>query len=75
MVEVMTHLELVDDAKQAWKWISMQAMVLAAAIQGAWLYIPEDLKLSIPPNVVQGVTLVLLVAGVAGRLVKQEPKP
>lgn len=71
----MTRIELVDDAKQAWKWISMQAMVLAAAIQGAWLYIPEDLKLSIPPNIVQGLTLVLLFVGVAGRLVKQEPKP
>ncbi len=52
----------------------MQAMVVAAALQGAWLFIPEDLKASIPPDVVQGVTLALLAFGVAGRLVKQEPK-
>lgn len=52
----------------------MQAMVVAAAIQGAWLFVPEGMKASIPANVVQGVTIVLLVLGVAGRLVKQEPK-
>ena len=71
----MTRLELVDDAKQAWRWLSVQSMVVAAAIQGAWLFVPDDLKASIPPDVVQGVTLALLAFGVAGRLVKQEPKP
>lgn len=67
-------MTLVDNAKQAWRWLSVQAMIVAAAIQGAWLFIPEDMKSSIPPNVVQGVTLALLALGVAGRLVKQEPK-
>lgn len=67
-------MKLVDDAKQAWRWFSVQAMVLAGAIQGAWLFIPEDLKSSIPPNIVQGVTIALLVLGVAGRVVDQKPK-
>jgi hypothetical protein len=70
----MSRLELVDDAKQAGRWISMQSMVVAGAIQGAWLFLPEDLKASIPPNVVQGITLALLAFGVAGRLVKQKAK-
>ena len=68
-------MKLVDDAKQAWRWVSMWCMTIAGAIQLAWLGIPEDLKASIPPDVVQGVTLALLAFGVAGRLVKQEPKP
>lgn len=67
-------MTLVDNAKQAWRWLSVQAMIVAAAIQASWLFIPEDMKASIPPNVVQGVTLALLALGVAGRLVKQEPK-
>jgi hypothetical protein len=71
----MTKLELVDDAKQAFTWISMWCMTLAGAIQGAWIFIPDDLKSSIPPNIVQAVTLALLAFGVAGRLVKQETKP
>jgi hypothetical protein len=65
-------MTLVDDARSAWRWISMQSMVVAGAIQGAWLFIPEDLKSSVPPNIVQAVTLALLAFGVAGRLVKQK---
>jgi len=67
-------MKLVDDAKQAWRWFSVQAMVLAGAIQGAWVFIPEDMKASIPPTVVQWVTIVLLVFGVAGRIVDQKPE-
>jgi hypothetical protein len=67
-------MTLVEDARSAWRWFSVQSMVVAGAIQGAWLFIPEDLKASIPADIVQGVTLALLAFGVAGRLVKQEPK-
>jgi hypothetical protein len=70
----MSRLELVDDAKQAGRWLSVQSMVVAGAVQGAWLFLPEDLKASIPPNVVQGITLALLAIGVVGRLVKQKAK-
>jgi len=67
-------MKFVDDAKQAWRWFSVQAMALAAAIQGAWVFIPEDMKASIPQNIVQWVTIALLVFGVAGRVVDQRPK-
>lgn len=67
-------MKLVDDFKQCWRWISVQAMVLAGAVQGAWLMIPDDMRTSIPPHVVQGVTIALLVLGVAGRLVDQSKK-
>lgn len=65
---------LVDNARSAWRWFSVQAMVLAGAIQGAWVFTPEDMRTSIPPEVVQVATIVLLVLGVAGRLVDQTPK-
>lgn len=68
-------MKLVDDVKDAWKWFSVQAMVLAGAIQGAWIFIPEDMKSSIPPNIVQGTTIALLVFGVTGRIVDQKKKP
>lgn len=67
-------MKLVADWKRAWKWLSVQAMVVAGSIQGAWIFIPEDMKVSIPSGVVQGCTLVLLVLGVVGRLVDQKPK-
>jgi len=67
-------VEIVPDIKRAYRWFSVQAMVLATAIQGAWLIIPDDMKSSIPHGYVTAVTMALLVLGVAGRLVKQEPK-
>ena len=64
-------LKLVDDAKGAWRWFSVQAMVLAGAVQGAWMFLPDEMKASIPTNIVQWATGGLLVVGIAGRLVKQ----
>lgn len=70
----MKKMTLVEDAKCAWRWFSVQAMVVAGAIQAAWLFVPLDMKASIPANVVQWATLTLLALGVAGRLVQQPPK-
>jgi hypothetical protein len=67
-------MKLVEDAKQAWRWFSMQAMVLAVAVQGTWEMVPADMKASIPQQYVTWLTLGLLVLGIAGRLVKQGEK-
>lgn len=64
-------MKLVDDWKDAWKWISVNCMIIATAIQGAWMYIPDDMRTAIPSGIVNIVTLILLAAGIAGRLVKQ----
>lgn len=68
-------VKLVDDARRAWRWISMQCMAWALAIQGAWELAPDDLKAGMPPKLVTVVTVSLLVLGIVGRMVKQEPKP
>ncbi len=65
-------MKLVDDWKQAWKWISMNCMVVATAVQGAWVYIPEDLRSNVHPTIVHVLTIGLLVLGIAGRLIKQD---
>ncbi len=65
-------MKLVDDAKQAYKWFSMQAMGLAIALQGGWAAVPDNLKQYISPKTVTSITIVLLVLGVIGRLVKQD---
>jgi len=67
-------MTLVENAKQSWRWLSVQAMTMAGALQGAWMYVPEDLKVNIPKDVVHWMTLALLVAGVLGRLIKQPTK-
>lgn len=67
-------MKLVEDAKGAWRWFSMQCMAGALAIQGAWEVIPADMKSSIPQQYVTWLTLGLLAFGMVGRLVKQGEK-
>ena len=64
-------IKLVQDWKYAWKWFSTNMMVIATAIQGAWMYIPEDMKTNIPHNIVNILTMVLLGLGLVGRIVQQ----
>lgn len=67
-------IQLVDNARQAWRWFSVQAMTLAVAFQGAWALLDADMRARVPPEIVGAITIVLLVAGIAGRLVAQPPK-
>jgi len=64
-------MKLIENWRKSWRMLSVQAMTAAAAIQGAWASVPEDMKASIPPGLVHWVTLSLLVLGIAGRLVDQ----
>lgn len=64
-------MKLIANWKKAWRMLSVQAMALAGAVQGAWMFIPDGMRSSIPANVVQAVTIALLVLGVIGRLVDQ----
>ena len=68
-------MKVVENARNAWRWFSVQAMVLAGAVQGAWLFVPDDLRASVPQTWMQGITIALMVMGVAGRLVKQKETP
>lgn len=65
-------MKLVDDFRKAYKWFSMQCMALALALQGAWEFIPDDLRSGVPPRAVTVITLGLLVLGIVGRLIKQD---
>jgi len=64
-------MTLVPNARKAWRWISMQAMGVAVALQGAWVFIPDDLKARAGDDLANWVTGALLVLGMIGRLVKQ----
>jgi hypothetical protein len=64
-------MRLITEWRQAWRMLSMQAMGLAAAVQGAWLGLPGDLRAMVPPHLVYYLTLALMVLGIVGRLVHQ----
>lgn len=64
-------MKLVEGAKQAYKWFSMQAMAVATAIVSTWAMLPTELKAMIPAKYMAGITATVLVAGMVGRLLKQ----
>ena len=43
-------MKLVSNARSCWKWISMWCMTIAGAVQGAWVYMPDDMRTSLPPR-------------------------
>jgi len=65
-------MKLVDDAKKAWTWFCMWAMSAAATLQAVYIALPAELKASIPADWVQILTVVILIFGMFGRLVKQQ---
>lgn len=74
------RLQLVDDARRAWRHFSTIALAISSGILGAWAMMPDDLKASLPPGtpaIVAKVLLVVTVWGLIGKFLKQplrEPK-
>jgi uncharacterized membrane protein (DUF4010 family) len=62
---------LIENASQAWRMFSVQAMAVAAAIQVAWPALPDSVKAGLPPSVVTWVTCAVLVLGIIGRVIQQ----
>lgn len=67
-------IKLVDDWRQAWRWISINSMTLAGSMQLTWINIPDDLRQGFDPILINYLTVGLLVLGIVGRLVKQGEK-
>lgn len=65
-------MKLIENARNAWRMFSVQAMSLALVVQMVWVELPADLRGSLDSTTVRYITIGLLIAGVFGRLVKQE---
>lgn len=64
-------MRLIGNWRKSWRMFSMQSMVIAGAIQGAYLALPADMQETIPDNWMRGLTFVLLGLGAIGRLIEQ----
>ena len=62
---------LVKDAKQAWRWFSVQVLAIQGAAASAWLAVPDDLRQAVPETWLAGAAVALAVLGIIGRLVDQ----
>ena len=64
-------MQLIPNWRAAWRMFSVQAQALALAVLGAWQAMPDELRSAVPLWAVITVAMVLLVAGIVGRLVAQ----
>ncbi|WP_363798384.1 hypothetical protein ABU614_06730 [Lysobacter firmicutimachus] len=64
-------MKLIDNWRQAWRFVSVQAMTCAITLQGVWLNLPEDLRTHVPDRIAATVTAGILLFGLIGRLFQQ----
>lgn len=79
---MITKIQLIDDARKAWKFWSIRLQILGTSITGffavfpnvaieAWQQIPQEIKQMLPPKVLPVIGVVICIAAVIARLVKQ----
>ena len=68
------RIKLVDDARKAWRWLSVQIPALNVAFLATWSVLPAKFQDALPAPWVIGIAVGLIVLGVAGRLIDQTPK-
>lgn len=62
---------LVEDWRQGWRWISVQAQTLALAYVAAWLFAPAVVSEAVGPWTSKVLLAALLVLGLGGRFILQ----
>jgi hypothetical protein len=71
----MQKPKIVKNWRSSWRKFSVQALTLSATLSGAYLSIPEPLRIMIPPNVALGITGTIAVLGALGSLIDQGIEP
>jgi hypothetical protein len=64
-------MKLIPNASSSWKLWSMQAMTVVAVMQTVWASIDATTKASLPPSLVNWLSVVVLVAGIVARVIQQ----
>ncbi len=65
---------LIDDARSAWRFVSVQSMGVSMAIIGAWAAMPDEWRSVLSPGETKALLIVVLGLGIVGRMIKQPAK-
>lgn len=65
------RVRLVKNARQAWRWFSVQALALQGIVGASWLAVPDDMRAAVPHEWLFAAAIVLALLGIAGRLISQ----
>jgi hypothetical protein len=65
-------VKLIDEWKNAWRFLSVQIPAAGAAITLAWSQLPADWKSAIPTWMITVCVVLFFIAAIAGRFVSQK---
>lgn len=68
---MMPRPKLIPNWRRAWRMASIQAQATALAVLGGWQALPDEMRAVVPAWAVLTLAMVLLVAGIVGRLIDQ----
>ena len=66
------RMKIVDDARRAWRWFSVQALAVLAVVPLIWSELPPEVQALVPGEWKPWVLAAVAVAGILGRLVDQD---
>lgn len=61
------HVELVEDARDVWRYSSARLMILGATLAPLWESMPADLKANFPAGFLKWFSWAIFVLGLIGR--------
>lgn len=64
-------MHLIPEWRKAWRMFSVQSMALSTALLATWAVLPDDMRASIPSDIVTTIAIIVLVLGMIGRVVDQ----
>lgn len=64
-------MKLIQDWRQAWRFYSVQALAVIAAIPIVWASLPEEWRATVPSEWIKVMVVVVAVAGILGRIIQQ----
>lgn len=64
-------MKLITNWRKAWKFLSVQLMVLGSAMSSAYATMYEQMKSTIDPKMMAMITAGVFIAGIVGRVVSQ----
>lgn len=69
------RIQLVEDWRNGMRWISTQCFIAVGIIQSLWKVTPDDMKASVPSDLVFYLTIAILALGFVGRFIDQKLPP
>jgi anti-sigma-K factor RskA len=68
-------MKLIPEWRSAWRWYSVQALAIIAALPIVWASLPPEWQAEVPSEWIKVMVVVVAIAGILGRVLQQPGVP